>query len=167
LYKARQVAGENLDIPRDPYIDISLQYRTPNFFARKLLESYARYVARNTPHPIDPAIPVTGVKIYRVVHRILSPQELAEGFDYDYPTSFVPFYQGEFDTDGNLKNPRDPLLYWVIPILWREDVKQARSLTYPRLANRVLDFAPSRRRPGQEIENFLEKHATLKDNSRP
>ncbi len=164
-YKARQEAGELHDIPMDPRIDISFQYRTPTFFARKLLQSYARYAARNTPHPTDPAIPVTGVKIYRVVHNILFPQELVEGFDPNYPTSFVPFYQGEFDPEGQLKNPQDPFLYWLIPILTEDQARQARSMTYLKQPQRVT-FVPSSPWQGAKIEDFLEKHATEKDNSR-
>ena len=28
-----------------------------------------------------------------------------------------PIYLGDFDKDGKLKDPRDPLLYWRIPIV--------------------------------------------------
>ena len=29
----------------------------------------------------------------------------------------MPYYQGEFDPAGNLKDPQAPLLYWLVPIV--------------------------------------------------
>jgi hypothetical protein len=33
------------------------------------------------------------------------------------PTKFLPVYMGEFDADGQLLDPDDPLRYWFVPII--------------------------------------------------
>ena len=60
---------------------------------------------------------MVGVKVYRVVHRMLTPKETALGAQPDKKWMYQPFFQGEFDVDGNLKNAQDPYLYWLIPIV--------------------------------------------------
>ncbi|CAN5269505.1 hypothetical protein BH10PLA2_BH10PLA2_27540 [soil metagenome] len=93
------------------------EYRPLVPSAALTLESYARHVARTTPHPTDPERKVVGVKIYRVVHRMLNAKELALGLQPDKKWLYLPFYQGEYDVEGNLKNAKDPYLYWLIPIV--------------------------------------------------
>jgi hypothetical protein len=93
------------------------EYRPLVPSASLTLESYARHVARTTPHPTDPERKVVGVKIDRVVHRMLNVKEMALGIHPDKNWLYLPFYQGEYDVDGKLKNPKDPYLYWLIPIV--------------------------------------------------
>jgi hypothetical protein len=116
----RLLAGALLGIPTpeeiSPYLPGILQYRVPVEYAKQLLQSYVRFVARRHPHP-DPGVAVTGVKVYRVVHGLVAPGAFAAGLDPADPTLCSPYYQGEFDRDGNLKDPADPFLYWLIPIL--------------------------------------------------
>jgi hypothetical protein len=79
---------------------------------------------------------VIGVKIYRVVHRLLSPREFSEGLDANDPTTYQAYYQGDFAPSGKLKPScfrvvrtrggrvdvyQDPLLYWLIPIVRDSD----------------------------------------------
>jgi hypothetical protein len=66
---------------------------------------------------------LVGLKLYRVQHQILPPEMLALGGQdgkglslYD-PITYQPFFLGDFDTDGNLRDPQDPLLYWLVPVL--------------------------------------------------
>jgi hypothetical protein len=99
-----------LEIPGVP------QYRVPSDYSQRLLRCYAAFLARAYP-PADPAVSVRGVKVYRVVHGMISPGQLARGMSPLDPTLYLPYYQGEFDPQGNLKDPNDPLLYWLIPIL--------------------------------------------------
>ncbi|HXG08359.1 MAG TPA: hypothetical protein VNK04_01070 [Gemmataceae bacterium] len=94
-----------------------LQYRKPLPYSKQLIASYAAHVARNYRSEKDPTARVRGVKVYRVVHQILSPLDFAQGKNPFGPTTYGAFYQGEFDADGNLKDPDDPFLYWAIPIL--------------------------------------------------
>jgi hypothetical protein len=82
-----------------------------------MLSCYARHVAQNYPSAENPDATVEGVKIYRVIHSLLSPSQMAAGFRPDDPTTYAPFYQGDFDRDGRLKNAQDPFLYWLIPIV--------------------------------------------------
>jgi hypothetical protein len=81
-----------------------------------MLASQARHMARAHPHGKDPNIPVRRVKAYRVVHAILTAEELESGVHPRDPATYTPFYMGEYDAAGNLTNPHDPFLYWMIPI---------------------------------------------------
>ena len=57
------------------------------------------------------------MKAYRIVHRMLSAKETALGIQPDKKWTYLPFFQGEYDIDGHLKNPNDPYLFWLIPIV--------------------------------------------------
>src|SRR5262249_51751153 len=78
------------------------EYREPTAYSKQLLKSYARYVTRNYPCEDDPSLKPKKVKIYRVVHRILNSWEIANNNNPWDPTTYLPYYQGEFDTDGRL-----------------------------------------------------------------
>jgi hypothetical protein len=96
------------------------QYSEPDEISSKLyIASYARHVANDPKYRNGdrPDVPVKSVKVYRVVHRLLSPQEMAAGMDPEEPSKLLPVYMGEFDAEGSLKDPFDPLLYWVVPII--------------------------------------------------
>ena len=120
VLRGRLIAGEVNGIPSPEVIGMHLpglpQYRVPADTSKQLLQSYARFIALQYAHA-DAKADVAGVKVYRVTHAILSPGDFAEGRDPLDPTLFFPYYQGEFDKEGNLKNPDDPYLYWLIPIL--------------------------------------------------
>jgi hypothetical protein len=115
--QARALAGSIHGIPfyYDNGADMA-EYRPANYSTKFMLESYARHVALSTPHPTDPTRKVVGVKVYRVIHRMLTVKEVALGLQPDKKWLYQPYFQGEFDVDGNLKNPQDPYLYWLIPI---------------------------------------------------
>jgi hypothetical protein len=99
------------------------QYREPTELAKKYIASYARHVAHDPKFrsPEDPDAPVERVKVYRVLHNFLSPGEMAKGTAPDDEITLTPVYVGEFDAEGGLKDPDDPLLYWVVPILKEPD----------------------------------------------
>jgi hypothetical protein len=165
-------------IPPHPEILITLQYRLPNLFSRKMIESYARYVARTTPHPTDPTQPVTGVKIYRVVHRILGADELSRGLHPLDPTTYLAYYQGDFEPDGKLKETcmktgwtdsgydvleQDPYLYWLIPIL-REPPPSQQSPEPQTFRVRVGDQRPPPAKAKDlPVTNYVKIHAGDKD----
>jgi hypothetical protein len=46
----------------------------------------------------------------------LSPYELAEGVSPLAKWKHMPYFLGEFDREGRLKDPKDPFLYWYLPI---------------------------------------------------
>lgn len=137
VVQRRLVAGQVLGIPTPDEISLHVagtpQYRVPGDSSRRMLRSYARYFALAHPHD-DPAVPVTGVKIYRVVHAMIQPGAFVTGVEPTDPVLYLPYYQGEYDRAGNLKDPADPFLYWLVPIL--------------RPAG-----------PGSEVRDFLELHA--------
>jgi hypothetical protein len=128
-------------------LDLS-QYRLPNERVRKLMfPSYARHVARELSGPRPNAKgemvnhTVRRVKMFRVEHRVLQPNQLliypdarqlrytptesrdanwkpnlVGGLSPFHPSTYSPYYLGEYDTEGVLVNPDDPLLYWLLPI---------------------------------------------------
>lgn len=121
-----QLNGEAIPLHPPPFW-VDMQYRLPTDSAKRLLAEYAKHICREYPTSAkDPTKGVVGVKIYRVVHRMLDPWEIApakEGRVNNEPTdlwTYMPFYQGEFTRDGVLKDPNDPFLYWLIPIFAEE-----------------------------------------------
>ncbi len=120
ILRRRMVAGQLKEIPSPDEIALHLpgvpQYRVPVENAKHLLQSYARFLAHTYPHT-NPALEVTGVKLYRVVHGMVPPSSLAAGMDPLDPMLYLPYFQGEFDKEGHLKDANDPFLYWLLSIL--------------------------------------------------
>lgn len=116
-YRTVEVANQT-GIPPHPEMAMHLQYREPSWFSRRMLETYARHVMRTLPHEHDPSIKPTSVKIYRIMHNIPTPRDIQVNRGrLDDETSYIAFYQGEYDKDGRLLDPNDKLLWWVIPII--------------------------------------------------
>lgn len=130
------------------------QYSEPQEVARRLLASYARHIARTSPHLEDPTIAVKAVRVYRVTHNLISPHELAEGKEVLDETTYVPFYMGKYDIEGRLLDPKDPFLFWHLPI-----VKLPRR--YPEPGTHLYEHLPQ---PGpHKLVNFVEIHAAQAD----
>jgi hypothetical protein len=104
-------------VPYHPTVLTARQYARPSAETLQLLASCARHVLR-LPHPKFPDAQPRSVKIYRVLHYTLSPQEFAAGFDPNFLTFYYPYYQGTYDRDGTLKDPDDPFLYWLLPTIF-------------------------------------------------
>jgi hypothetical protein len=96
-------------------VDFPVQYRAPNDTSKKLIASIARRVIRTAPRR-NGAKPTT-VRMYRVIQQMLTPLEISQGQSPIEPTRYLPYFLGEFDEEGNLVDPRDPFLYWLVPIL--------------------------------------------------
>lgn len=103
-------------IPMLPDLLPTQQYRMPNEHARQIIASYARHVAK-TWDTGRPGVKIKSLKIYLTLHRMLSQKEFANGWDPFDPSTYWPFFVGEFDIEGVLRNANDPMLYWVVPIL--------------------------------------------------
>jgi hypothetical protein len=131
------------------------QYSEPQEIARRLIASFARHIARTSPHTEDRRIAVKAVRVYRVTHNLITPREFAEGRDPVLDeTTFVPFYMGKYDIDGKLLDPRDPFLFWHLPI-----VRLPRN--YPDPGTFLYESSPQ---PGpQKLVDFVEIHATQSD----
>jgi hypothetical protein len=153
LESRRRLTGARQDIPLHPDIAVPLQFRVPLPFSKRMLETYARHVARTVKHPTDTTIAVVGVRIYRVVHQILTPKEMASGEDPTDLIHYYPYYQGEFTLDGRLKDPADPYLYWLIPIV---------KVPVPVGGGGGFRVRIGRQAPQEEkVMNYLEEHIKL------
>ena len=104
-------------IPMVQGLDVVIQYREPSDIHKKVLSSVAKRILWNAP-PAGPGLTAESVKVYRVVHQILSPAELAQGLSPLDKTKHAPFFLGEFDREGKMKDPLDPFLYWYLPITY-------------------------------------------------
>ena len=94
------------------------QYRPPAEAIRRfLLPSFVRHVASLSEFKHDRGQPIYSIKVYRVEHRILGPGMLHNSGFYDPPT-YLPYFLGEYDRDGNAINVDDPLLGWLVPIFY-------------------------------------------------
>jgi hypothetical protein len=119
----RRRAADDTRIPR--YGRQEVQRLVPiDLVTRHVLPSYARHFAKAYARD---GWEVRGVKIYRTQHTIITPDQFV-GFDSmtnkrvdpwgPYNAAlYMPYYQGEFDPKGNLKDPQDHLLYWMVPIV--------------------------------------------------
>ncbi len=153
----RRLAGLLMDLPTPDRIAELVpniaQYRAPTDYARRLLRSYARFLAQDNRHP-DASVAVTGVKIYRVSHMMVQPDQLLAGKKPTDPELFLPYFQGDFDVDGNLKNPSDPMLYWLLPNITIRHVSEP-----VRPAGQGDGTAPEGGMPRYETINCVEIHA--------
>jgi len=134
LLQKRLIAWQSEGIPpRSPdEVSFDKQYREPADVGKNWIQSYVRHVAHTYRHEKKPEKPVVGIKFYRVIHQILLPGQLQQGLDPSDPSTYWPFYYGEFDEDGSMKKEcedryvdvntsqyrverYDPFLYWLIP----------------------------------------------------
>jgi hypothetical protein len=161
LAQRRVEAGSLKNIPMSPYSDLASQYREPADLTKRYIRSYVRHVARTQKHPTDPDRRIRRIKVYRLIHQIIIAPHVEAGLSPLDPCLYTPFYQGEFDADGNLQGPRaglppafhqpikfkflnnagvvedaeepaqDPFLYWMLPITREPDPTVAKPV-FPR-----------------------------------
>jgi hypothetical protein len=132
------------------YLPAAGQYRPPTANAKRLLEGYAEFIARSYARGDSE---IQGIKVYRVVHAILHPGLFARGVEPNDPTLFMPYFQGEFDNKGALKNAEDPYLYWLIPILGPENSAVTSTLNRQGLPRRTISD------PQVKVRDYLRIHA--------
>jgi hypothetical protein len=146
-------------IPFAPNQPAEQQYLAPSTLAKRLVEPYVRHVAHRFQEE-HPEATVTGVKLYRVVHQILSAPQLEEDADPNDPIYYLVHYWGEYDTKGRLKKPDDPFLYWLIPILKvRPDVDpyagMGRGMPNDPAVNRATEYG----KKDPKLLNYVYLHA--------
>src|SRR5262245_3481739 len=126
---------EDTTIPLHPDMaPMELQFRMlPDNIREHLLPSYVRHVASRPANQHDDGkTAIDTIRVYRVEHKVLDPVEWKYGMQpYDQPT-YRPYYLGEFDSEGKLTNPGDPLLYWLVPIIWQPINKDVPGWHTPR-----------------------------------
>jgi hypothetical protein len=148
-------------IPIHPEFPLAAQYQEPQGSSKKMLQTYARHVCGLVAEQ-HPDWHIEGVKIYRVRHQILWPNNYLENSpDNIHPDSeltFFPYYQGEFDPEGNLQDPDNPLLYWLIPIMQvpRDNSEVQPQEQFPGFRALV---PPKREPTSYKVVNYLKKHA--------
>ncbi len=146
----------------------NMQYSEPALMQRMLIASFARHVAHTETDRRDPSNPVVSVRVYRVVHNMISPHDLVEGKNPLDNWNFTPFYMGKYDPDGKLLDPDDPYLFWHVPI-----IRVPRNYPEPGSFHTAPDgtplldmqFQPTEQKPGKVID-FVEIHATQSDRIR-
>jgi hypothetical protein len=112
----RRAAAETFGIPMHPDPRVT-QFAEPQEYSKITTATYARHLARTTVRADKPEDRVVRIRMYRVIHDCLLPNQLAQGVDPKAPYLYRPYYHGEFDVEGNLlSRPDDPFLYWLIPI---------------------------------------------------
>lgn len=143
------------EIPFHPLYAAQSQIQVPLDYSQKITQAIARHLARTHPHlEGEPAFKFHSVKIYRVVHKCLEPLHMAQGYSPLDKTLYYAYYHGNFTAKGDMTNPEDPYLYWLIPILRNPtridpETKQAQP--------------PKSDNPDEGLLDYLEKHAQLPD----
>jgi hypothetical protein len=117
--RSLRAQGKEDAIPFHPEIQpIAAQFRVPNDTVRhQLVPAYIRFVARANPHD-DPARKIVSIKMYRVEHHILIPREVRAGVQPYDPDTYRPWFLGEYDAQGVQIKLNDPMLYWLVPIVY-------------------------------------------------
>jgi hypothetical protein len=98
---------------------LQLHYQEPSLISKIYISSYVRHVAHVFPHSdADPNSTVKAVKVYHVVHEMLTPALLVQGYSPLDLTLYRPYFMGEFNPDGSFtdRGATDPFLYWLLPI---------------------------------------------------
>ncbi|MFM8933784.1 MAG: hypothetical protein ACKOS8_18120 [Gemmataceae bacterium] len=123
LQKMAQLLGLER-LPRGTIAPLTWREPMPN--AKHYMCSYVRSLVSRFPHPDNNSdATVLESHLWRVVHTVIQPGNIA--YDKSDPTDrrfYVTVYQGEYDEKGNLRDPNDPLLYWMIQAYDRDMLEQ-------------------------------------------
>jgi hypothetical protein len=110
-------------IPYHPFDALGMQYKLPNpDVARFLIPSYASHVIIER-EPSKELAAKTTVKVYRLEHQTMMidrfETRMPDGRYQDpyHPSTYRPYFLGEYDARGELVNPQEELLYWMVPII--------------------------------------------------
>ncbi len=111
--------------PYHPLVGLGFQYKLPGSdVMRFLLPSFASHVILQHTPDKETATKTT-VKVYRLEHQTLAIEQFAaksSNGKYQspyHPGTYRPYFLGEYDALGNLVNPVEPMLYWMVPIIPR------------------------------------------------
>jgi hypothetical protein len=164
ILQRRTLAAQADGIPLYPTMELPRQHREPTPYSKEMVATYARFIAHlkaGAPGKI-----VRSVKVYRVVHNLPRPEEIADRVDPTEKHFYYPYYQGEFTPEGKMINPEDPYLYWLIPIVKTYDPAGFRAgrLRPPGPEDehhlQIVDLLEvhaglTSRRPSQSLPNFV------------
>jgi hypothetical protein len=125
-----------LPIPTVLGVADNVQYREPQETSKRLIASVARRIFWTAPPAPREGVKIRSVKVYRVVHQLLTPLELSQGKSPLEKSKHWPIFYGEFDEHGRLKDSLEPFLYWYLPIAYVPK-------DYPESAPRGVMSAPA------------------------
>lgn len=106
-------------IPLHPVEPLGIQYKVPHpDLMRYVIPSYAQHVIlENTPDAKTAA--KSTLKIYRLEHRTLDVHAFRNKTNPYHPATYRAYFVGEFDVYGDLRDPQERMLYWVVPVIAR------------------------------------------------
>jgi len=156
VLQKRLVAGETKNIPLHPFMAEVAQYRPTSPAVGRVLPSYVRFVA-GIAKKDNPDHEVIGIKVYRIVHHMLTPLDCANERDPLDKILFQPFYLGEYDAEGKLKDPDDPFIHWHIPIYRAAVDPKEKEPFGPGKIRSLLPEQP--REPSTVLIDYLKVHA--------
>ena len=104
------------------------------------------------------------MRVYRVIHTLISPRELSEGKDPLEKTTFMPYYMGKYDPEGRLLDPKDPFLFWHVPYarVPKRYPEPGTFLATPEGTFMITHWPETPDEPTKVID-FVEIHATQSD----
>jgi hypothetical protein len=122
LIGRRKLVRGAIPLP-ESYEEQIVQYRLPMpEVARFVIPSYASHVIMENTADTDEARRTT-VKMYRLEHSTLGVEEFinwrknpAINSDPYQPITYRPYFLGEYNARGDLLEPQEPMLYWLVPI---------------------------------------------------
>ena len=83
--------------------------------SRFLLPSFTKHLAAEYT---TPGFKVVNVKLYRAEHRIVTTQFfVTQKLSPFHPTMYRVYFLGDYSSGGQLVDPQDPMLYWLVPIM--------------------------------------------------
>lgn len=104
-------------LPLSKGMSSSFMFREPTEYSKKMVSSFALYLTKKFAHPDkNPQTNIDNIKIYKVTHGIITASDLARGEGPLDKTLFYPYFLGSFDKKGNLIDPNDSFLYFLLPI---------------------------------------------------
>lgn len=127
--EAHQRIGQMLrmpELPRDFVTPVAWRDPAPN--TRILLGSYVRSVADSFPKSDKTGAEIIEIRLWRVVHSIIGPEQLGRGVDPGGRKFFVTCYQGLYDKAGIARtaDPDEPLKFWLLTAYDRDDLARMR-----------------------------------------
>jgi hypothetical protein len=122
---ARREQMREYPLPQS-YEERILQYRMPQpEVSRFVIPSYASHVILENTADADEAARTT-VKMYRLEHGTMSVEDFINARKYPnaitspyHPSTYRPYFLGEFNARGDMIDPQEPLLYWLVPVVPR------------------------------------------------
>ena len=123
--KVGEEVPKQFRVPYHAQVPLAQQVFVPNETSKRLLASFARFVAakfKEHPDPDKSAWRFKSVKIYRVVHSVPPVHLFVLDIPPNDPELYRPYFVGNYNANGTLLEDGDVYRYWLLPIV-RDDWK--------------------------------------------